>query len=102
MSFQNNAESGDVLGAIRTAIVYGSLWAIGSSWSIAIREVVRAIFPENSIDRILAELASAGITTIMGVSLSVLATRTWCYPRQATPGRGAAVVHPKPSRASRL
>ena len=50
MSFQKSAADGDIIGALQLALVYGSLWAIGSSWSTAIRGVVLFILPDDSRD----------------------------------------------------
>ena len=75
MTFHESAEQGDILNSLRIAIVYGALWAIGSSWSTAIRETVLTFVPNDSDNRAFAELGAAAITTIFGVSVAVVATR---------------------------
>ena len=75
MTFHESAEQGDILNSLRIAIVYGALWAIGSSWSTAIRETVITLVPNDSDNRVFAELGAAAITTIFGVGVAVLATR---------------------------
>jgi hypothetical protein len=82
MSFQDHAERGDALGAARLAIAYGALWAIGSSWSIAIREVTLLMLPDDTMDVVIAELLAAGIVTFISVNVSVLALKK-CTTAQA-------------------
>ena len=77
MSFQKSAADGDIVGALQLAVVYGSLWAIGSSWSTAIRGVVLFILPDDSRDVVFGEFLSASITTVLGVFVSVAAARNW-------------------------
>lgn len=74
MTFQESAARGDIVSTFQTAIVYGALWAIGSSWSTAIREIAVTVMPESSNNRILAEIGSAALTTVLGVTVAVLAT----------------------------
>lgn len=77
MSFQERALQGDPLGAFRYAAVAGSLWAIGSSWSTAIRQIALRIFPTDTVDVVLAEVISALLTTAIGVAVAILVTRTF-------------------------
>lgn len=80
MSFEERAKRGDPLGAFRYAAVAGSLWAIGSSWSTAIRQIAIRLFPQDTVDVVVAELISALLTTGLGVTIAILVTRptSWC------------------------
>lgn len=80
MTFQERAERGDVVGALRVAMVYGSLWAIGSSWSLAIRQIVVEIVPAGTSNKVFAELGAALITTGLGVFVALAAARNWNIP----------------------
>lgn len=77
MSFEKTAAEGDVVGTLRLAVVTGSLWAIGSSWSMAIRQVVLFILPNDASDVVIGELLSASITTLLGVGVAIAAARHW-------------------------
>ena len=101
MSFHESASRVDIVSTLQIAMVNGALWAIGSSWSTAIREIVVTFFPENSDDRVLAELGAAFITTFFGVGVAILATRkcTKCFTNKKvtkTPPR--PLPQPLPSR----
>jgi hypothetical protein len=98
MSYEQSTVQGDVLQSFRTAIVYGTLWAIGSSWATAIREVVLLLVPEDDSNRALAELGSAGLTTVFGITLAILATRTWCAPKKTPTPPRAPLPAPLPHR----
>ena len=77
MTFHESAARGDITTTLQTAVVYGSLWAIGSSWSTAIREIVVTVMPDSDNNRILAELGSAALTTVFGVAVAVITTRNF-------------------------
>ena len=77
-SFHERTQNGDTLGAIQFALVYGSLWAIGSSWATAIHEITRAILPLGTINVVIAELLASGVTTLLGIGISIIVTRKWC------------------------
>ena len=83
-SFAEHASRGNALGALRMGLVNGALWAIGISWATAIRGVVRALLPEDTMDVVLGELLAAGSTTLLGVGVSVLATYQ-CFPKPKPP-----------------
>ena len=88
MAFQQSASEGDVLSTFRSAIVFGSLWAIGGGWATAIREIVLVLVPQNSGDVVLGELGAAVVTTIFGVGVAVLAARNWkkaCQKKTISP-----------------
>jgi hypothetical protein len=88
MTFHESAEQGDILNSLQIGIVYGALWAIGSSWSTAIRETVITLVPNDSDNRVFAELGAAALTTMFGVGVSVLATRSCakiCTAKQTQP-----------------
>lgn len=84
MSFQEVAGRGDIVGTLRTAAVTGSLWAIGSAWAISIRAVVRALFPTDTLDVVLAEVVAALITTAFGTILAVALAYDCCKRRPST------------------
>lgn len=87
MSFHESTSKGDVILSLKTGIVYGALWAIGSSWSVAIREVVLLLVPENSDNQVLAELGAALLTTTFGVATALLANldcKSLCDPKNAS------------------
>ena len=102
-SFLQHAEKGRALDAFREAIVFGALFAIGSAWSTAIREITVFLVPDDT--SVLAELGAALITTVLGVAASVLVAQRCCDrspppplpsatsstargPKPAIPGRG--------------
>ena len=99
MSFQKSAADGDIIGALQLALVYGSLWAIGSSWSTAIRGVVLFILPDDSRDVVFGELISASITTVLGVTVSVAVARNW--GRCCKPWCGAKKTEDAPPEVTR-
>ena len=80
MSFSESVQRGDAFGALRMASVYSALWAIGSSWSTAIREIARVIVPANSTEAVVAEILAAGVVTVLGMGISLLVTRNCCAP----------------------
>ena len=53
--FTARATAGDAIGTLRLAVVNGALWAIGLAWANGIREVTRAILPDDTLDIVLAE-----------------------------------------------
>lgn len=81
MSFQDRAINGDFIGVVKMATINGALWAIGSSWSNSIREISRLLFPEDTLDAVLAEVIATVITTCIGIGVALLAGRTWCNKR---------------------
>lgn len=79
-SYQEAAQRRDPVGLLRQAVLFASLWAIGSSWSIAIREIVTTIVPEadsNDGDVVLAELGAASVTTLIAI-LATFASTVRC------------------------
>jgi hypothetical protein len=85
MTFEERAVRGDAGGALRSAAIYGALWAIGSSWSTAIREIVRLVLPEDTMDAVLAEFAAAGLVTAVGMGVALLVGRCGKRPAPAPP-----------------
>ena len=75
MSFEESAKKGSLIDTFRFAAVAGSLWAVGSSWALAIRHIVLEIMPTDTNDVVLAELGAAAITTAFGVAIAVIAGR---------------------------
>ena len=80
-SFQEYAVRGDAAGAFRMAAINGALWAIGISWSTAIREITLLILPDDTTDAVLAELLAVTVTTTLGVTLALVIGRDWCRTR---------------------
>ena len=79
--FTQSVQRGDALSALRMASVNGALWAIGSSWSNAIREIARVIVPlRASDDIVLAEILAAAVVTFIGLGISLLVTRNCWTP----------------------
>lgn len=83
--FAERVYRGDAIGALKAATVNGALWAIGSSWATAIREIARLVLPEETMDAVFAEALAAGITTVLGVCIALAAARTWCPPQPPPP-----------------
>lgn len=83
MTFEDQARRGDVAGALRSAAIYGSLWAIGSAWSTGIRAIALLVLPEDTMDAVVAELAALGLVTLLGMGISFLAARC-CRSREKT------------------
>lgn len=111
MSYAESATNGNVLGMVRFAILNGALWAVGISWSTAIRAVTLQIVPDDSRDVVLGELAAATITTVLAVAASYAVMRNeccqWCvrYRRRAREGEDvapASALPAPPRRASRI
>lgn len=96
MSYVQSAVRGNVLGTLQHAILTGTLWAIGISWSTAIRSITLALVPSDTRDQILGELLSTGIVTVLGVSTAILIG--WCGRRTAAP---APAVEPTPRWTNR-
>lgn len=80
MSFEEDARRGNLSGVVQKAALYGILWAIGSSWSSAIRAIALTIVPQNTTDIVLAELGAAAFTTFVGAGVAIAATQNWCEP----------------------
>ena len=83
-TFEERAARGDIVGTLRYAVAVGALWAIGSAWATGIRESVRALFPDNALDVVLAEALSVGITTLFGSTLALVALGGVRRPRLVT------------------
>lgn len=80
-SYAESAERGDLIQTVRYGVITGTLWAIGISWSTAIRGVTILVLPEDVRDQIFAELLATLITTVFGVGVAVL-TSCRCAPRR--------------------
>ena len=91
MSFQDHVARGDAASALRSAAVYGSLWAIGAAWSSAIREITRAVFPGEGMDAAFAEAVAAGISTVFGLAIAFAAA--WPCPTRAPVAATLAPPH---------
>ena len=87
------------MSAIQTAVVYGSLWAIGTSWSTAIREMVLVALPNNGTSsNVAGEFLAAVLTTFLAILISTFAVRTTMCFRHVTKRMGTEVMVVVPSR----
>tara|TARA_B110001452_G_scaffold123280_1_gene102233 strand:- start:14065 stop:14427 length:363 start_codon:yes stop_codon:yes gene_type:complete len=75
MSYTESATDGNWVGMLRFAILNGALWAIGSSWSTAIRAVTLQIVPTDSRDVVFGEIIAAMATTFASVVVSYAVMR---------------------------
>jgi len=82
MSYAESATNGNLVGMARFAVLNGALWAVGSSWSTAIRAVTLQILPDDSRDVVLGEIAAATVTTLLSVLVSFAVMRTACCTRR--------------------
>ena len=102
MSYAESASEGNWVGMLRFAVLNGALWAVGTSWSTAIRAVTLQIIPNDSRDVVFGEIAAASITTLLSVAVSYAVMRRNCCRRaqeedEEETHRGSAVVRPRPS-----
>lgn len=89
------------MGMLRFAVLNGALWAVGTSWSTAIRAVTLQIVPNDSQDVVLGEIAAATVTTLLSVAVSYTVMRRQCCRRRPTEEeegsrRGCTVARPHP------
>ena len=99
-TFSQRAAAGDALGALRSAVVNGALWAIALSWSNAIREATRALVPDEARDVVVAELAAATLTTVLGIAVALIAARQhWGCHKAPPPPPPAEAAAPRRHRA---
>ena len=98
-TFSDHAARGNAVEALRSSIVTGTLWAIGIAWANAIREITRALLPEDTMDVVLAELLAAGTTTFLGVAVALLTARKWCKRSPPPPLPTPSVVKRRHSHA---
>ena len=76
MTYEENIARANVRGALTSAAATGTLWAIGLSWSNAIRGITLAIFPADARDVVVGELVAAAITTALGVAVAFVVVRS--------------------------
>lgn len=99
MSYAESAVEGNWIEMLRFAVLNGALWAVGSSWSTAIRAVTLQIVPNDSRDVVLGEIAAATVTTLLSVAASYAIMRQNCCrgrPEEETRRPGTAVPRPRP------
>ena len=77
-NYTESATRGEIALTTRYAILTGALWAVGSSWSTAIRSVVLQLIPDDTHDIVVGEILAAFLTTIIAVGLSLVVGRKWC------------------------
>lgn len=102
MSYAESASEGNWVGMLRFAVLNGALWAVGTSWSTAIRAVTLQIVPNDLRDVVIGEIAAATVTTLLSVAVSYAVMRRKCCRRsqeedEEETHRGSAVVRPRPS-----
>lgn len=88
MSFHQSAERGDFVTTLSYASLNGALWAVGSAWATAIREIMVVLIPRTDDNLVvLTELGSASIVTVSAASVAILIMKTWscCEKRRAPP-----------------
>ena len=84
-AFERAAVNGDAIVLLKMAAVNGALWAVGISWSTAIRAIALVLLPDDTMDVVAAELAAAGVVTVLGIGIAYVAGRTWCRaPKKVT------------------
>lgn len=102
LSYESAVVRGDVVGAFRMAIVTASLWSIGSAWSVAVRQVVLELVPDDGNVHVAAEIGAALMVTVAGAGAAILATRdcaAWCKRRGSsatTPTRVQSMATRRP------
>ena len=74
--FETHAFSGNAYGAVRTAMTFTMLWAIGSSWSTAIRAIAIELVPHETMNIVLAELSAASVTTFLAFAIIYVTRHT--------------------------
>lgn len=83
-TYSDSARRGEIFSTIRYALLNGSLWAVGSAWSVSIRAVVMELLPNGKVDIVIGELLAALLTTFFGVGIAILVARDWwCLMRTA-------------------
>lgn len=99
--FHSELHKGNPLGALQHAAIYAVLWAIGTSWSTAIREIAVVLVGEDTFDVVLAELFAAGVTTVIGIGIAFCATQccnaAYGFGRQPTQ---QPTLHTRPTSAT--
>jgi hypothetical protein len=105
MSYAQSATDGNWVGMLRFAVLNGALWAVGTSWSTAIRAVTLQIVPKDSQDVVFGEIAAATVTTLLSVAVSYAVMRRKCCGRRPREEEGEesrrgsiAARPPPPSR----
>ena len=102
MSYAESATEGNWVGMLRFAVLNGALWAVGSSWSTAIRAVTLQIVPNDAQDVVFGELTAATVTTFLSVTVSYAVMRRKCCRREEDSRTDLAVATARPRSASRI
>lgn len=103
MSYAESATEGNLVGMLRFAVLNGALWAVGTSWSTAIRAVTLQIVPNDAQDVVFGEIAAATVTTLLSVAVSYAVMRRRCCRRRSDGEETqcdatVATSRPRPSR----
>lgn len=81
ISYQEAARQGKISDVLRQAALFASLWALGSSWSVAIRECIISLNIAGG-NRVLSELTAASITTLIALGVTAFAVSFPCTPKK--------------------
>jgi hypothetical protein len=92
MTWETNAEKGDLLGTMRWGVVTGALYAVGTAWAVALQSITRELAIGTKY-MWLAELGAALLTTGIGTAVAVTVAR-----RPPTPAPTPARVVSRPGR----
>lgn len=100
MSYAQSATDGNFVGMMRFAVLNGALWAIGSSWSTAIRSVTLEMIPSELLDVQVSEILAATITTLIALAVSYVTACPKCShrPSPETEDGRVAATRPRPAR----
>lgn len=98
-TYQEAAQRGDAIGVVRQAVLFSALWALGSSWSIAIRKVVMGVVGGDG-NAVYAEVAAASITTLIALSATFVATRRCLTASVAASAEEGGARNPPPTSRS--
>lgn len=72
-SFETYAVAGDVGAALRFSVLNGALWAIGSAWATATREVAMLLLPadDTATQAAWVEVVAACVVTGLGLAVAL-------------------------------
>ena len=100
-TYQEAAQKGDAIGVVRQAVLFASLWSLGSSWVIAIRQVAMTIIPDENDDNVVvAEILAALITTTIALAATFVVTRR-CSTSSSSSLEEEGVAHNRSSSQPR-
>ena len=74
-TYQEAVLQGNSILIVQQSIITASLWAIGSSWATAIREVSLSLLPDIT-STVFAELCAAFLTTGLAIAITLFVIRS--------------------------